>query len=147
MSVAPNGRIDVNWNDTRNAGLLDRHRLTAAPIQRRPISVVSGEGRESNDRADRTSGGLLLGTRGAGSQTNVPPVTMMTGCTPGRHCFAEHCYKWYARKAAGPGTRDATGAEDVGTSAGGAVGAVAGIEALGTLVVASILACGSGGGL
>jgi len=41
---------------------------------------------------------------------------------------------------------NATDEEDPGTSAGGVVGALAGGETLGSLVVASILACGSGCG-
>jgi hypothetical protein len=55
---------------------------------------------------------------------------MLTGSTPGRRCFAEHCYKWYARKALERGTRNATGTEDVGTPAGDAICALTGSEAL-----------------
>jgi len=99
--------------------------------QRRLVSTVMVGDERGDDRADRASGGLFRGTRNAESQANVPPVTMSTGSTRRRCCVAEHCYKWYARKELERGIRNATGAEDVDTSAGGAMSAVTVRKAVG----------------
>jgi hypothetical protein len=48
-------------NAAHGNGLLDRLHLTAAPIQRRPIIMVSEGDRKINDHADRASDGLPQG--------------------------------------------------------------------------------------
>jgi hypothetical protein len=83
---------------------------TAEARQRRPFRVVSGSGREDNDHPTRTSGGLPRGfsTSFEWLGTGLPGVGLVRGALPSGRLF---------RHKSAPGT-----------SAGGAVGALAVIE-------------------